>query len=353
MIRSVLCISFNDYPSSHVRGSGRAKYAFQLGVNWIDFGFDTSELIDSNKIIKKLNYFYYLRSYIHMRKIYKKLDRIIDKGVDIIFLINRPDKLLLDYLLPLNIPTFYDFDDPLYLDEFRMPKSFLKDLAKYNGIVVDNELEVNVVYNHNNNVISIPGISPVGKNLKDNDKEFNLIWVGTKSTVIYLMRYTKTFQRILNEYENFNIVFLGLDEDDLNLNHERVRYVSKYDEQDIINFCSRSDVGFYPTFDNQLGIHRGPHKIHVYLSCGLPVIASDNVLNRQVVKPEYGFTFNTEEELEQILKQLIIDNSLIKGIKSSIENSYDGEALNLASTTKLINFFKIHPKSMPKQLNLT
>ena len=100
----------------------------------------------------------------------------------------------------------------------------------------------------------------------------------------------------------------------------------------------------YPTFENQLGIHRGPHKIHVYLSCGLPVIATDNVLNRQVVKPEYGFTFNTEEELEQILKQLIIDNSLIKGMKSSIENSYDGEALNLASTTKLINFFQNIPK---------
>lgn len=279
-----------------------------------------------------------------MRKIFKKLDSIINKGVDIILLINRPNNILFNYLLLLNIPTFYDFDDPLYLDEFRMPKSFLKDLAKYNGIVVDNELEVNVVYNHNNNVISIPGISPVGKNLKDNDKEFQLIWVGTQSTSIYLMRYKKTFQRILNEYENFNIVFLGLEGDELNLDHERVKYVPKYDEQDIINFCSKSDVGFYPTFDNQLGIHRGPHKIHVYLSCGLPVIANDNVLNRQVVKPEYGFTFNTEEELEKILKQLIIDNSLIKGIKSSIENSYDGDALNLANTAKLINFFQNLPK---------
>ena len=344
MIRSVLCISFNDYPSSHVRGSGRAKYASQLGLNWIDFRFDTSELIDSKKIIKKLNYFYKVRSYINMRKMFKKLDSIINKGVDIIFLINRPDNILLSYLLPLDIPTVYDFDDPLYLDEFRMPKSFLKDLVKYNGIVVDNELEVNVVYNYNNNVISIPGISPVGKNLKDNDKEFQLIWVGTKSTSVYLMRCTKTFQRILNEYENFNIVFLGLEGDELNLNHERVNYVPKYDEQDIINFCSKSDVGLYPTFENQLGIHRGPHKIHVYLSCGLPVIATDNVLNRQVVKPEYGFTFKTEEELEQILIQLIIDNSLIKGIKSSIENSYDGEVLNLASTTKLINFFQNIPK---------
>ena len=344
MIRSVLCISFNDYPSSHVRGSGRAKYASQLGLNWIDFRFDTSELIDSKKIIKQLNYYYKIRSYINMRKMFKKLDSIINKGVDTIFLISRPDNILLSYLLPLDIPTVYDFDDPLYLDEFRMPKSFLKDLVKYNGIVVDNELEVNVVYNYNNNVISIPGISPVGKNLKDNDKEFQLIWVGTKSTSIYLMRYTKTFQRILNEYENFNIVFLGLEGDELNLNHERVNYVPKYDEQDIINFCSKSDVGLYPAFENQLGIHRGPHKIHVYLSCGLPVIANDNVLNRQVVKPEYGFTFNTEEELEQILKQLIIDNSLIKGMKSSIENSYDGEALNLASTTKLINFFQNIPK---------
>lgn len=340
MISSVLCISFNDYPSSHVRGSGRAKYASQLGLNWIDFRFDTSELIDSKKIIKKLNYFYWLRSYIHMRKIFKKLDRIINKGVDIIYLISRPDNILLNYLLPLNIPTVYDFDDPLYLDEFRMPKSFLKDLAKYNGITVDNELEVNEVYSYNNNVISIPGISPVGKNLKDNYKQFQLIWVGTKSTSIYLMRFTKTFQQILNEYENFNIVFLGLEGDELSLNHERVKYVPKYDEQDIINFCSKSDVGFYPTFDNQLGIHRGPHKIHVYLSCGLPVIASDNVLSRQVIKPEYGFTFNTEEEIEQILKQLIMDNSLLQGIKSSIKNSYDGDALNLANTTKLINFFQ-------------
>jgi hypothetical protein len=340
MIRSVLCISFNDYPSSHVRGTGRAKYATELGLNWIDFKFDTSELIDSKQLIKKLNCFYKLRSYINMKKTFKKLDRIIIKGVDIIFLVSRPDDILLNYLRTLNIPKVYDFDDPLYLDEFRMPKSFLKDLAQYNGIVVDNELEVNVVYNYNKNVISIPGISPVGKNLKDNDKEFQLIWVGTKSTSIYIRKFTKTFQRILNEYPNFKIVFLGLDGDELNLNHERVKYVPKYDEKDIIIYCGKSDVGFYPTFDNQLGIHRGPHKIHVYLSCGLPAVAKGNALTRKVLKPEYGFIFDTEEELEKILKQLIIDNSLIKGIKSSIKNSYDGDALNRASTTKLINFFQ-------------
>ena len=340
MIRSVLCISFNDYPSTHVRGSGRSKYATQLGINWIDFRFDTLVLINSKKIIKKLNYYHRIRSYINVKKAFKKLDRIINKGVEVIFLINRPDNILLNYLLLFDIPIVYDFDDPLYLDEFRMPKSFLKDLAQYDGIVVDNELEVNMVYNYNNNVISIPGISPVGRNLKENGKDFQLIWVGTKSTSVYLRRFTKTFERLLNEYANFNIVFLGLKGDELDLNPERIKYVPKYDEQDIINFCGKSDIGFYPTFDNQLGIQRGPHKIHVYLSCGLPVIALDNVLNRQVLKPEYGYILKTEEELEHILKQLIKDSSLIKSMKLSVKNSHDGDALNRESTRRLINFFQ-------------
>ena len=347
MIKTILCVLFNDFPSSTVRGIGRTKYAEDLGVNWINFEFFDAKIGSPSDLVRKIAWYHKLRTNLIIKRKLKDLEKIILNKVDVILLINRPDQTILNYLeyfTPAEVIKIYDFDDPLYLDEFNMPKSFLDNLVKYDGICVDNEIEQRLVSNYNKNVLALPGITPVGKNLMKNNKEFKMIWVGSQSTSIYLTEYKDAFEQILKEFPKFEITFLGFDGSGLEILNERARYVPKYDEKDIINYCRDSDIGFYPSFDNQLGIERGPHKIHVYLSCGLPVIARDNVLNRQVLNAEYGFLHETVVEFKDIVRKLIIDVSLINELKASIRSSYDGDQLNKESTLRLINFFEIVSK---------
>lgn len=345
MINTVLSIYFNDYPSSNVRGYGRSIYAKQHGINWIDFYFNTYELIDSKKIIKKLTFYHKIRARFKVYRKLRQMNKLINNSVDVVYLINKPDDIILNFLKYKEVVIIYDFDDPLYLDEFSMPKNFLSSLSNYDGISVDNEIEREIVFPNNNSVIAIPGITPVGYNKKEYKSEFNLIWIGTKSTVIYLKKYEQIFFDLLTQFAEFNITFLGLDRIDLDLGFERVNYIPDYSEKDIVDYSSVSDLGFYPIFDNKLGLHRGPHKIHVYLSCGLPVIAKINKLNQEVLHPNFGFLFESINDFKVKMVQILENKPIIENLKEEVKKKYNGEKNNFESTKKLLNFMnEVHQR---------
>lgn len=345
MINTVLSIYFNDYPSSNVRGYGRSIYAKQHGINWIDFYFNTFELIDSKKIIKKLTFYHKIRARFNVYRKLRQINKLINDSVDVVYLINRPDDIILNFLKYKEVVIIYDFDDPLYLDEFSMPKNFLSSLSNYEGISVDNEIEREIVFPYNNNVIAIPGITPVGYNKEKYNNAFNLIWIGTKSTSIYLKNYELIFFDLLTQFAEFNITFLGLDREDLDLGFERLNYIPDYCEKDIIEYSSLSDLGFYPVFDNKLGLHRGPHKIHVYLSCGLPVIAKMNKLNQEALPNNLGLLFNSINDFKVSMVQILENKSIIKNLKEEVKKKYNGEKNNFESTKKLLNFMdEVHQR---------
>ena len=126
-----------------MRGIGRGHYAKKLGVDWVDLTYIPTEVIDRPFLIPKLNKNVVKNAEKRLAKKFDEFSKIIKNDVDVIYLINRPNPDLFEFLVTFEKPIVYDFDDPLYLREFDTKATFKSDLYKYQGLTVDNKFALN------------------------------------------------------------------------------------------------------------------------------------------------------------------------------------------------------------------
>lgn len=203
----------------------------------------------------------------------------------------------------LKIPYIYDFDDAFYLryktEYFSFRSLFLS--SKFDTVIsgavavtAGNIVLENYAKSHNTKTVILPTV--LDANLffpkhKISSVIFNIGWIGSPSTAIYLDELIKPLTQFGNEAKVALTVIGGKAPYIPNI---EVREVP-WSESTEVDYINTFDVGVMPLPDNGWTQGKCAFKLIQYMSCAIPVIASPVGANCTVVNDSCGLFANNEE----------------------------------------------------------
>lgn len=276
-------LTFANTKSTHVR----AKY-FQN--HWPRDFQVAYHFLQDNFLLKKINrrvrnvIFTILGAYIILR--YKNEPIILQK---------YPPKLLI-LLLPIlrRNQIIYETDDSTWQPNIYSKYFFKKITKNCKFIIVENQNQAEYIRNNfpGSNTMIWP--TPIQSEFKNRKAEkcsiFTIIWIGSASTSQGIFHLIPIFN-ILGEYNfPYKLILLGIDEtvsDILKIRLPQVDFelIHSYSMEECFWYMSKAHVGIYPNNHLSNDYFRGDHKIRIYLSAGLKVIA-DSIYRSQLTLNE-------------------------------------------------------------------
>lgn len=128
-------------------------------------------------------------------------------------------------------------------------------------------------------------------------------WIGTKTTFEkHLLPCKDWIKALQNQEPNIRFHIVGITEDmDLGKN---VKYIEWTEETEVAEIL-KMDIGLMPLQDSKWEKGKCAYKLIQYAACGIPGVASDVGVNREVTVPgETGILAAGEEEWIQAIKTL-------------------------------------------------
>lgn len=239
----------------------------------------------------------------------------------------------------LNKPIIYDFEDAIYLPDFKKTNrffSFLKCPHKFyqiiklsSRVIVCNKYMKELVYPYNPKVTIIPtSIDTENFKLKkdySNTKIPVIGWIGSHTTFAYLKQIFPVFQK-LSKNRKFILKIVGAGTNNIHIPGVQVINEKWSLEKEVDNFHSL-DIGVYPLPDNEESRAKTPFKTIQYMAVGLPVVALSIGGNREIIENGVnGFLVSNENEWIEKLSLLLEDASLRKKIgfagRKTVEEKY-------------------------------
>ena len=128
-------------------------------------------------------------------------------------------------------------------------------------------------------------------------------WIGTKTTFEKHLLPCKDWIKALQIQEpNIRFHIVGITEDmDLGKNVQYIRWTEETEVAEIM----KMDIGLMPLQDSKWEKGKCAYKLIQYAACGIPGVASDVGMNREVTVPgETGILASADEEWIQAIKTL-------------------------------------------------
>jgi glycosyltransferase involved in cell wall biosynthesis len=216
-----------------------------------------------------------------------------------------------------NKPIIYDFEDAVYLPNFRdvnkfmnylrYPNKFYQILHLSAHVIVCNRYMRDYVYPYNSNVTVIPTSIDTEKfklkNFNFNNDRPVIGWIGSHTTLYYLKPLIKVFTALAKRYD-FYLKIISAGEDfrmqGVNVINEKWTL-----EKDVENFQGL-DIGIYPLTDDERTRAKTPFKTIQYMSVGVPVVASKVGGNKEIIQDGInGFLVTSDDEWIDKLSILI------------------------------------------------
>ncbi len=232
----------------------------------------------------------------------------------------------------------FDFDDAIWLDNFGGLDPFIDLVTKVDYVSCDNTYLLDKSKNYCNKTFIVNGPAQVNYNTSKHSNKSKIIigWIGSQYTLFYLNLIVDVIEELSLLYNNieFRICGIGRNYDKLpkfrNIKFSTLAY---YDNKTMIKEISNFDIGVYPIDESELSLGRGSLKATLYMSCGIPVVASAIGHNCNIIKNGFnGFLANSKNEWFESLNNLILNEHLRKNIgkngfnfvrnEYSIENCY-------------------------------
>ena len=242
------------------------------------------------------------------------------------------------FFTKLGIPIIYDFEDAIYLKDFkggnwlmnllRCPGKFYKTLVFSSQVIVCNRYTRDLVSHYNRNVTVIPTAIDTDKftirEYGTKDNEIVIGWIGTRSTVGYLKALQDVFVKLSKKY-NFVLKIIGGGK---GYAIPGVKIINqKWSlEKEVENFQGL-DIGLYPLPDDERSLAKTPFKTIQYMSVGVPVVASSVGGNNDIIKDGVnGYLAASSQEWIDKISLLIEDDKLRRRIgvqgRQTVEEKY-------------------------------
>ena len=224
----------------------------------------------------------------------------------------------------------YDFDDAFYLKYLSGKYSFLKIfLGKKFEKIITNASYVSAgskaLYEYasqfNKNVILLPSVvdtnnfSPTRNWEEKRYSHRNplvLGWIGSPSTEKYLNILIKPLSNLGKKIPIKFLVVGGSCPDIPNVHIEELAW----DEGSEVKHINLMDIGLMPLQDDEWSRGKCGFKLVQYLSCKIPVIASNVGANNEIVDRRCGFLVSNEDGWVRFINKLYNDSRLIRSMGS-------------------------------------
>ena len=216
----------------------------------------------------------------------------------------------------LGIQYIVDYDDAIFhnYDQSANPiiKNFLgnkiANVMRFSGTVVagNQYLADYAARSGAKNIEIIPTVIDLERYpIKQNADADQCIvgWIGTKTTFEKHLLPCKGWIKALQIQEpNIRFHIVGITEDmDLGKNVKYIRWTEETEVAEIL----KMDIGLMPLQDSKWEKGKCAYKLIQYAACGIPGVASDVGMNREVTVPgETGILASADEEWIQAIKTL-------------------------------------------------
>jgi glycosyltransferase involved in cell wall biosynthesis len=163
--------------------------------------------------------------------------------------------------------------------------------------------------------------------LKANNAELTLVWIGSRSTRKYLEQYRDVLEAIgkANEHVRLRII-ADFDMEFKYLKTEAIRWSKATEQQHLLS----ADIGIAPMTDDPWTQGKCALKVIQYMACGLPVISSNVGANAQVIADQAtGYLVETTEQWLEALSNLTAAKqrkALGRSGRARVESHYSAEA---------------------------
>lgn len=213
----------------------------------------------------------------------------------------------------------YDFDDAIMYDDKRPGRGSSKRLMDFartaklaDVVVAGNKYLAEHALKYNSNVEVLATGLDVGAYDIDAERvdggKVRLVWIGSKSTLMYLEGLREVLEEIGRRYDNVVLriicdAFLDLE----NMEVEKVDWALESQSRQL----RESDIGLAPLTDDNFTRGKCGFKILQYMAASLPVVASPVGVNGDLINDEAaGLTAETPEEWIAALNKLIADKDI-------------------------------------------
>jgi len=214
----------------------------------------------------------------------------------------------------------YDFDDAVMYSP-KNPESdssshfrpFSRTVKLADMIIAGNSYLAEHARKFNPNVEILPtGLDTEAYKVQDgprNDGKIRLVWIGSKSTLRYLVEIKPALEEIGSRFDN--VILRIICDDFLNLQNMPVeKYL--WSEETQATDLATCDMGLAPLPDNRFTRGKCGFKILQYTAAGLPVIASPVGVNTDYIWQGGGYLADGISDWIDKLCQLISDPQLRK-----------------------------------------
>jgi glycosyltransferase involved in cell wall biosynthesis len=220
----------------------------------------------------------------------------------------------------------YDLNDALWLPKFAQFASgkITEILTLVDAVTCDNPQGRDFALRFNRKSYLVPDspnfeLYDQYRSLKKKDGDKIVIgWIGSPSTLYNLYLIWESLEIIFGKYKNISLRLIGSGyNNELWPPFEKVRYTTKpfYNQEELIKEVMGLDIGLFPMFNVEASVVRGILKATVYMSGGVPVVASPIGQIRELIDDgKNGMLAIDSEEWIDRLSKLIEDMKLRKTI---------------------------------------
>ena len=213
----------------------------------------------------------------------------------------------------------YDFDDAVMYDDKRPGRNSSKRLMDFartvkiaDVVIAGNSYLADHAKKHNSNVeVLATGLDVDSYGVKadrPDDGKVRLVWIGSKSTLMYLQELKEVLEEIGRRFDNVVLriicdAFFELE----NMEVEKVNWSLESQTVDL----RQSDIGLAPLPDDNFSRGKCGFKILQYMAASLPVVASPVGVNADLVKNGVsGYNAESPEQWIAALNELIDDKDM-------------------------------------------
>jgi glycosyltransferase involved in cell wall biosynthesis len=255
-------------------------------------------------------------------------------------------------LLGDRLPYILDYDDAVFNlyseNRYWFIRASLKDkhrkLQKNAAYIsVGSRYLAEYVKESTNKVVEVPSVIDLDRySLLSNVKPVQqsrvprIIWIGQKSTSIFLRPYVSLLQNLIDE-GLISVTCVGFDVNQLGLSCTYIPW-SEEGEVAALQAC---DIGISPLPDGSFERGKCGYKLIQYMAAGLPVVASKvgehiNILVNQTA----GYLVETQSDWERALRTLIADPCLSQKMGAEARKLVEQKYSIQVTHSVLINLFQ-------------